>query len=168
MDRQLKLNMTYSTKIPNVAGWWLWKEAENMKPERLLIVVSGDYAEVACDQDVIEATGIAHDEAKRLSDLGAFNYWEMTDCRRMGGLWMLEPFEAWIGKRVRKTSVKPFKSTSKVNTVKAVIPHPHRPGNGPAFTFEEDESIVSCDQCVLVENPKTIERLSRLYEHQKV
>lgn len=157
--------MTYSKKIPNEAGWWLWKEAENMPPERLLIVVSDDYAEVATDDAVIEATGISLKDYGHLLSLGCFNYWEMTDCRRMGGLWMREPFEAWIGKRVRKESVKPFKSGSRLNTVKAVTVNPHDPKQRPAFTFEEDASMVGCHNCVLVENPRTIERLRRQYEH---
>jgi len=159
--------MTYSTKIPNAAGWWLWKEDERAQPERLLIVVSDDYAEVAADDAVIEATGVSQEDYEHLLSLGCFNYWEMTDCRRMGGLWMQEPYEAWIGKRVRKTSVKPFKSKSKVNTVKAVVAHPHDPKHRPAFLFEEDDTLMSCHNCVLVENPQTIERLTRQYEHTK-
>lgn len=59
---------------------------------------------------------------------------------------------AMVGKRVRKLSPKPFKSGSKVNTVKAVVPHPVL--NILAFTFEEDDSIVECRRCVIVKETK--------------
>jgi len=55
-----------------------------------------------------------------------------------------------IGKRVKKTSPKPFKSGSKVNTVKGIVPHPIMK-DLMAFTFEEDDSIVECRKCVLAE-----------------
>lgn len=58
-----------------------------------------------------------------------------------------------IGKKVIKTSKegtepKPFKSKSKVNTIKGVINHPQL--NIPAYTFEEDDSYVECRRCVFV------------------
>jgi hypothetical protein len=157
--------MTYSKNIPNAAGWWYWKEDERAKPERLLIVACATYAEVATDEDVIEALGIDPEEARRLASVGAFNYWEMTDCRKMGGTWAQETHEQWIGKRVHKKSVKPFQCGRKVNTVKAIIEHPYDPMKKPAFIFEEDGSIVRCENCVLVESEKTVERLNRMYEH---
>jgi hypothetical protein len=157
--------VSYSTNIPNASGWWYWKEAENMQPERLLIVVAGDYAEVATDDAVIEATGISREDAEHLASLGAFNYWEMTDCRRMGGMWAQETHEQWIGKRVHKVSLKPFQGGRKVNTVKAITVNPHDPAKKPSFIFEEDGSIVRCENCVLVENEQTIARLNRMYEH---
>lgn len=59
-----------------------------------------------------------------------------------------------IGKKVRKTSKegtepKPFKSKLKVNTIKGVVKHPIL--QIPAYTFEEDESIVECRRCVIIE-----------------
>lgn len=53
----------------------------------------------------------------------------------------------WIGKKVFKTSGKPFKSKLKVNTVKGLTDHPIL--KIPAFTFVEDDSIVECRQCEL-------------------
>ena len=53
-----------------------------------------------------------------------------------------------IGKQVTKISPKPFKSGSKVNTVRGVIDHPVL--HIPAFTFEEDDSHVECRRCVEV------------------
>ena len=53
-----------------------------------------------------------------------------------------------IGKKVYKKSGKPFKSSSKVNTVKAIINHPIL--NIPAFEFEEDDSYVECRQCLII------------------
>jgi hypothetical protein len=58
-----------------------------------------------------------------------------------------------IGKKVRKlsragTEPKPFKSKSKINTVKGIIQHPILAM--PAFTFEEDDSYVECRKCVEV------------------
>jgi len=58
-------------------------------------------------------------------------------------------YEEWIGHKVRKKSPHPFKSGSKINTVKGIIPHPQLPGK-PAFTFVEDESYVACHVCRLV------------------
>jgi hypothetical protein len=57
-------------------------------------------------------------------------------------------YKLWIGAKVTKVSKatpKPFKSTLRINTVKDVIDHPIR--HEPAFTFEEDDSYVSCVQC---------------------
>jgi tRNA(Ile)-lysidine synthetase-like protein len=55
-----------------------------------------------------------------------------------------------IGRRVRKPSGKPFKSTFKVNTVSGVVKNnqnPHRP-DIDWFTFEEDDSVVEAWRCV--------------------
>ena len=54
-----------------------------------------------------------------------------------------------IGKKVRKTSPKPFKSGKKVNTVKSIVMHPILK-DVMAFTFEEDDSIVECRRCAEV------------------
>lgn len=54
-----------------------------------------------------------------------------------------------IGKKVSKTSFKPFKSGKLVNTVKDVIEHPTL--KIPAYTFEEDSSYVECRRCDVVE-----------------
>lgn len=53
-----------------------------------------------------------------------------------------------VGKKVRKKSGKPFKSTYKVNTVKGVIAHPIL--GREAYVFEEDDSYVSAELCELV------------------
>ena len=52
-----------------------------------------------------------------------------------------------VGKRVEKKSGKPFKSRLKINTVKAVVEHPLKPGGGLAFTFVEDDSVVTASLC---------------------
>lgn len=54
-------------------------------------------------------------------------------------------WETWVGKKVYKTSDKPFKSTFKIATVKGITINPWT--NRPAFTFEEDDSIVECRTC---------------------
>jgi len=54
-----------------------------------------------------------------------------------------------IGKQVDKDSNKPFKSGSKVNTVKGLIRHPYL--RIPSYTFEEDDSYVECRRCKIVE-----------------
>ena len=41
---------------------------------------------------------------------------------------------------------KPFKSGSKVNTIKEVTTNPNT--GKPAYLFEEDESVVDCFLCV--------------------
>jgi len=56
-------------------------------------------------------------------------------------------FEEYIGKKVVKISGKPFKSSYKANTVKDVVEHPL---GKPAFSFEEDDSIVEAWRCRLV------------------
>lgn len=55
-----------------------------------------------------------------------------------------------IGHKVAKDSGKPFKSGLKENTVKGVVDHPQL--MIPAFTFEEDDSVVECRQCHAVSN----------------
>lgn len=56
-----------------------------------------------------------------------------------------------IGKKVVKRSKRPFKSTFQTNTVKDVVEHEKLPGV-PAFTFEEDDSIVAFYICEPTEN----------------
>ena len=58
-----------------------------------------------------------------------------------------------INKKVIKRSGKPFKSGNTVNTIKGIIDHPYREGK-KAFTFYEDESCVSVEQCNLIEETK--------------
>ena len=49
------------------------------------------------------------------------------------------------GTKVSKFTGKPFKSHRKVNTVKGVVEHPIL--GTPAFTFEEDDSVVDVRMC---------------------
>lgn len=63
-------------------------------------------------------------------------------------------WHSWIGKRVRKITGKPFKSTFKINTVIGVCVHEHRPVL--AFRFKEDASHVSCETCVLVPEEQSV------------
>lgn len=58
-----------------------------------------------------------------------------------------------IGKKVEKYSGKPFKSGNKINTVKSVTEHPYREGKS-AYTFEEDDSFVSVEQCKMIDSEK--------------
>ena len=62
-------------------------------------------------------------------------------------------YTSFIGKQVSKKpngqNSKPFKSGSKINTVKGIIEHPQL--KVPAFTFVEDDSYVNCSRCHLVE-----------------
>ena len=61
-------------------------------------------------------------------------------------------FSHMIGKRVCKSSGKPFKSGSKTNTVKSVVVgglNPNHP-DIECFTFEEDDSIVESWRCEIV------------------
>lgn len=67
---------------------------------------------------------------------------------------MLSVYGNAIGKKVTKKQInekkkdynpKPFKSGSKINTVSGLVRHPHL--RIPAYTFEEDDSIVECRRC---------------------
>lgn len=65
-------------------------------------------------------------------------------------------YSIWVGKRVSKTALhkkptqpKPFKSGLLKNTVKSLTINPNT--NKPAFTFVEDESVVDCYICAVVE-----------------
>ena len=68
----------------------------------------------------------------------------------------IEDYKGDIGRECSKTKFrpktepKPFKSGSKVNTIKNVINHPIL--NIPAYTFEEDDSYVECRRCNIFEN----------------
>lgn len=53
-----------------------------------------------------------------------------------------------IGKLVKKKTNKPFKSQSRINTIKDVILHPRL--GIPAYTFVEDDSYVDCNVCVII------------------
>ena len=59
----------------------------------------------------------------------------------------IENYEDAIGKRVFKNSKKPFKSKNLYNTVNAVTKNPHT--DLPAFSFEEDDSIVDANICTI-------------------
>lgn len=63
----------FSEEQPTTGGYWLWIEAGNTRPVRLLLTDSGD--EVACCDDAIEGT---HQY-----------YWEQTSTnqRSMPGQW---------------------------------------------------------------------------------
>lgn len=56
----------------------------------------------------------------------------------------------WIGKVVRKKSNKPFKSGLKLATVVGIGINEHI--GKEAFTFKEDNSMVNCDICRLVDD----------------
>jgi len=59
--------------------------------------------------------------------------------------------ERWIGMKVSKVSGKPFKSGEHTATVKGLMRQntvsKDPSWNKPAFTFEEDDSIVECLKC---------------------
>lgn len=55
--------------------------------------------------------------------------------------------------KVAKHSKKPFKSGSKINTVKTEVIHPIT--NRPAFTFYEDDSIVEQRMCLILAEEDT-------------
>jgi len=76
--------------LPNESGWWDWYEESDMekKPERLLVSVCGSRAVIATDDEVCEAMGIDYDPEAIAASAFSFNYWEMTDCATMGGLWI--------------------------------------------------------------------------------
>ncbi len=68
----------------------------------------------------------------------------------------IETFICNIGKQVKKRSQKdnklepkPFKSGSKINTIKDIINHPIL--QIPAYLFEEDDSYVECRRCIIIE-----------------
>lgn len=52
-----------------------------------------------------------------------------------------------IGKIVRKSSLKPFKSGFTYNTIIGVIEHPIL--KIPAYIFYEDDSYVECRRCII-------------------
>jgi len=60
-----------------------------------------------------------------------------------------ETYRSWIGRQVYKRSRKPFKSGEKRNTVRGVVPHPQL--DKLCFLFEEDDTYVTCDTCILAE-----------------
>lgn len=55
--------------------------------------------------------------------------------------------------KVKKKSGKPFKSRLLVNTVKGMIEHPYVKDE-KACIFNEDDSYVSVEMCVTVDNGK--------------
>lgn len=57
-------------------------------------------------------------------------------------------YEKNIGKKVFKTSKKPFKSKNQINTISGVINHPIL--NIPTYVFLEDDSYVECRQCEIL------------------
>ena len=64
-------------------------------------------------------------------------------------------YRFWIGKKVKKSSGRIFKSSLKVNTVRDIGIHlilSQKKGRPiPCFVFEEDDSYVGCSACELVD-----------------
>lgn len=60
-----------------------------------------------------------------------------------------DTWKSWVGKRVEKKTLKPFKSTFKIGTVKGTCTHPVT--GHLCFTFEEDTSYVEAFRCRLYE-----------------
>ena len=54
-------------------------------------------------------------------------------------------YSQFIGRKAKKNSNRPFKSSFKMNTIKGVIMHPVL--DKPCYTFFEDESYVECGRC---------------------
>lgn len=54
-----------------------------------------------------------------------------------------------IGKKVTKRG-KPFKSGRKENTVRGIVLHPKK--KVPAFIFKEDDSVMECEKCTVIDN----------------
>lgn len=54
-----------------------------------------------------------------------------------------------IGNMVYKISGKPFKSRLKINTIKGFLFD--KRFNKLAYTFNEDDSFVHCDKCLIIE-----------------
>jgi hypothetical protein len=61
-------------------------------------------------------------------------------------------FSNLISKYVRKKSNKPFKSKSKINTVRSIITCDIQGKLIFHFTFEEDNSNVECWRCVEIKS----------------
>ncbi len=79
----------YRRRLPHCDGWWLWKESQlNDEPQRLLIAATRKHAEAATDGALAAATGRDYPPAN--GECLPDNYWEMTDCKTMGGYWMLD------------------------------------------------------------------------------
>lgn len=58
------------------------------------------------------------------------------------------------GKKVVKKSNKKFKSGEKINTIKSVLINPHT--SLPAYSFEEDDSIVDQRSCIILLREPTL------------
>lgn len=63
----------------------------------------------------------------------------------------LDELKKNIGKKVVKTSDKPFKSTFKTNTIKDVVMMTIKERQLPAYTFNEDISMVRVGYCKIVD-----------------
>jgi hypothetical protein len=64
--------------------------------------------------------------------------------------WLQEPpIKQVIGKKCRKSSGLPFKSTFRINTIKGMVDHPIL--HVPAYTFVEDDSYVESHKCTLID-----------------
>lgn len=61
---------------------------------------------------------------------------------------------------VRKKSGKPFKSGSKIATVKGMVEHPFKPGGGDAYVFEEDESCVDVNMVTEIKTDVKLDLIS--------
>ncbi len=79
----------YRRRLAHCDGWWLWKESQlSGEPERLLIAATRNHAEVETDGALAAVTGRDYPPAS--GEGFPDNYWEMTDCKTMGGYWMIE------------------------------------------------------------------------------
>lgn len=63
-------------------------------------------------------------------------------------------YKEWVGKTIMKKSAKPFKSGFKMNTVAGITINPNT--SKLAFSFAEDQSVVDCDYCRLLDGVSQI------------
>lgn len=71
-------------EIPDDEGWWLFLEEGDSDAQRLYIVGDKDHTEVADDDILAEKLGV---NPEAIGSHNISNWWEMTPCKDMSGLW---------------------------------------------------------------------------------
>lgn len=69
----------FRKQVPHCSGWWLWKEGRHTT--QLLIAGNERHTEVSTDDALVQVL------KREIKD--SENFYEMTDTKTMGGLWML-------------------------------------------------------------------------------
>ena len=77
----------YREEIPDEVGWWFFLEDGEREPKKLFIVDGEATKEIANDSVLVEKLSDELNKDSEEADYDDQNFWGMTPCEDMQGLW---------------------------------------------------------------------------------